>query len=100
MAGPDFAQIPRTIALLDNHSRRVILETLAMQPLTPGQLLRYVSVKQPTLTYHLQLLHEARLIVQDWEEPGLHVNADQVMLLARYAEQVLTPAGARFRSIF
>ena len=100
MAGPDFAHIPRTIALLDNHTRRIIIETLAMQPLSPGTLLEYVPVKQPTLSYHLDLLQRARLIRRVLEEPGLHVCTKEIHLLARYAEEVLIPPGERIRRFF
>jgi predicted transcriptional regulator len=97
MAGPDFAEIPHLIALLDNRTRRVICETLAITPLTSGQLAQYVAVKQPTLSYHTQLLFNARLISRDWETPGYHVSAEKVRLISRYVEEVLMPAGARCR---
>jgi len=100
MAGPDFAHIPRTIALLDNHTRRIIMETLAMHPLSPGALLEHVPVKQPTLSYHIDLLQRAHLIRRVIEEPGLHVSAKEIHLLARYAEEVLTPSGERIPRFF
>jgi len=100
MAGPDFARIPRTIALLDNHTRRIIMETLAMQPLSPGALLEFVPVRQPTLSYHLDLLQRAHLIRRVLEEPGLHVCAKEIHVLARYAEEVLTPPSERIQRFF
>ncbi|MDO8950469.1 MAG: hypothetical protein Q7V61_08155 [Actinomycetota bacterium] len=99
MGGTDFASIPETIAMLNSYSRRTIIETLAEQRMTTGQLQRFVPVKQPTLTYHVHLLQKAHLIGADWEEPGFHVNTSQIRLLSSYVDRYLMPRESRL-SIF
>jgi DNA-binding transcriptional ArsR family regulator len=100
MSGPVFATIPETIAMLNSYSRRTIIETLAEQRMTTGELQRFVAVKQPTLTYHMHLLQKAHMIACDWEEPGFHVNTEQIQLLSKYVNQFLMPRENRLHHMF
>lgn len=49
------------VALADP-TRRMIFERLRTRPHTVGELANIVDVRQPTVTQHLQVLREARLV--------------------------------------
>ncbi len=89
MAGPDFAQIPDIIAMLNNRTRRQVCEYLAMRPLTMQQLAQYVSVKQPTFSYHMGALFDSKLVTWRFGDELLYLNQSQVAILQRYACEVL-----------
>lgn len=89
MAGPDFAQIPDIIAMLNNRTRRQVCEYLAMRPLTMQQLSQYVSVKQPTFSYHMGALFDSKLVTWRFGDEFLYLNQAQVAVLQRYACEVL-----------
>ncbi len=89
MAGPDFAEIPQIIAMLNNRTRRHVCEYLAMRPLTMGQLAEYVSVKQPTFSYHMGALFDSKLVTWRYYDEFLTLNPQSVALLQRYAKEVL-----------
>lgn len=90
MAGPDFAQIPDIIAMLNNGTRRHVCEYLAMQPLTMQQLSQYVSVKQPTFSYHMGALFDSKLVTWRYGDELLYLNPVHVAILRRYACEVLS----------
>lgn len=49
-------------AALSDPTRRLILENLRSQDLTPSELLERIEVSQPTLSHHLDILKRAELI--------------------------------------
>ncbi len=49
-------------ASLSDPTRRVILENLRGEDLTPSELLERIDVSQPTLSHHLDILKRAELI--------------------------------------
>ncbi|TDB39796.1 MAG: transcriptional regulator [Actinobacteria bacterium] len=89
MAGPDFAQIPTIIAMLNNRTRRQVCEYLAMQPLTMRQLEQYVSVKQPTFSYHMGALFDSKLVTWRFGDEHLFLSTPHITVLQRYTCEVL-----------
>lgn len=49
-------------AALSDPTRRLILENLRSQDLTPSELLERIEVSQPTLSHHLDILKRAELV--------------------------------------
>jgi DNA-binding transcriptional ArsR family regulator len=99
MAGPDFAQIPDIIAMLNNGTRRRVCEYLAMQPLSMQQLSQYVSVKQPTFSYHMGALFDSKLVIWRLGDEQLYLNPTHVALLQRYACEVLADRNRATQSL-
>ncbi|PKQ20613.1 MAG: hypothetical protein CVT66_04080 [Actinobacteria bacterium HGW-Actinobacteria-6] len=99
MAGPDFARIPDIIAMLNNGTRRHVCEYLAMQPLTMQQLSQYVSVKQPTFSYHMGALFDSELVTWRFGDDLLYLNPTHVALLQRYACEVLADHNRATKSL-
>lgn len=54
--------ISRIFASLSDPTRRLILENLRGQDLTPTELLERITASQPTLSHHLDILKRAELI--------------------------------------
>src|SRR6476660_5300727 len=54
------------VALADP-TRRMIFERLRSRPHTVGELADFVDVRQPTVTQHLQVLRDARLVTDQRE---------------------------------
>ncbi len=54
--------IGNIFSALSDPTRRVILENLRSQDLTPTELLEKIDVSQPTLSHHLDILKRAELI--------------------------------------
>jgi DNA-binding transcriptional ArsR family regulator len=54
--------ISNIFASLSDPTRRLILEYLRSQDLTPSELLELIDVTQPTLSHHLDILKRAELI--------------------------------------
>jgi len=49
-------------AALTDPTRRLVLENLRSEDLTPSELLSRIDVSQPTLSHHLDILKRAELI--------------------------------------
>jgi DNA-binding transcriptional ArsR family regulator len=54
--------INHIFASLSDPTRRLILENLRGQDLTPTELLERIDASQPTLSHHLDILKRAELI--------------------------------------
>ena len=54
--------IGHIFASLSDPTRRIILENLRGEDLTPSELLERIDVSQPTLSHHLDILKRAELI--------------------------------------
>lgn len=54
--------ISHIFASLSDPTRRLILENLRGQDLTPTELLERIHASQPTLSHHLDILKRAELI--------------------------------------
>jgi DNA-binding transcriptional ArsR family regulator len=54
--------IGNVFAALSDPTRRMVVENLRTQDLTPSELLEKINVSQPTLSHHLDILKRAELI--------------------------------------
>jgi len=54
--------ISNIFSALSDPTRRLVLENLRSQDLTPSELLERIDVSQPTLSHHLDILKRAELI--------------------------------------
>ncbi len=54
-----YAQVLRALA---DPTRRLLFERLRRRPHTVGELADVARVRQPTVSQHLQVLHQARLV--------------------------------------
>jgi len=87
-------------ALGDPH-RRAIVELLARDGRSVGELARALPISRPAVSRHLRLLKDAGLVVEEQRGTrriyGLHdAGVDAVR---RYLEQVWGEAGVRFRLV-
>jgi DNA-binding transcriptional ArsR family regulator len=87
-------------ALGDPH-RRAIVELLARDGRSVGELARALPISRPAVSRHLRLLKEAGLVV---EEPRgtrriYRLHDAGVDAVRRYLEQVWGDAGVRFRLV-
>lgn len=60
-----------------------------MGPLTTEQLSRYVIVKQPTFSYHMNALRDAHLMMYSPEHDAQVLDASRIAMLDRYVGEVL-----------
>src|SRR5256885_16727289 len=51
-----------TLVALADPTRRTLFERVKQRPYTVGELARYVQVRQPTVSQHLRVLRQARLV--------------------------------------
>lgn len=49
-------------AALSDPTRRLVIENLKTEDLTPSQMLERIKVTQPTLSHHLDILKRAELV--------------------------------------
>ena len=49
-------------AALSDQTRRLVLENLKGEDLTPSEMLQRIDVSQPTLSHHLDILKRAELV--------------------------------------
>lgn len=49
-------------AALSDPTRRLVIENLKSEDLTPSQMLERIQVSQPTLSHHLDILKRAELV--------------------------------------
>jgi DNA-binding transcriptional ArsR family regulator len=54
--------ISAIFAALSDPTRRLVVENLKSEDLTPSELLERIDVSQPTLSHHLDILKRAELV--------------------------------------
>jgi len=87
------------VALADP-TRRMIFERLRSRPHTVGELADFVDVRQPTVTQHLQVLRDARLVTDQREGTRRFYSASHEGLaeLRRYIESLWDDVLAAYAS--
>jgi DNA-binding transcriptional ArsR family regulator len=78
------------LAALADPTRRTLFERLRLRPHTVGELARLARVRQPTVSEHLRVLSEARLVSyrRDGTRRYYQASRDGIAALRRYVESL------------
>jgi DNA-binding transcriptional ArsR family regulator len=79
-----------TLAALADPTRRALFERLRRRPCTVGELARYARVRQPTVSQHLRVLRQAKLVTdrRDGTRRYYRVSREGLGELRRYVESL------------
>lgn len=100
LTGPNMRDVGTTISALANPWRRAMMEIAAAAPGNAASLGMYLPVKQPTASYHLGVLRQAKLLRCQWCPDGDHFyepNSARLEYLRIYIDECLLPASYRER---
>ena len=79
-----------TLVALADPTRRTLFERVKQRPYTVGELARYVQVRQPTVSQHLRVLRQARLVSdrRDGTRRYYRASREGLAALRRYVESL------------
>jgi len=80
----------QALAALADPTRRALFERLRRRPCTVGELATYARVRQPTVSQHLRILRQARLVAdrRDGTRRYYRVSRQGLAELRRYVESL------------